>query len=128
MLPLKGKRLMLMCGTALACEIVETAKKMGVYTMVTDYLPDSPAKKIADESFEVSTTDIDAMVSLCKEKKADGVFTNFIDSMLPYCRQVCDRMDMPFYLTQEQIEYSAKKEVLNTSAWNQASPFHRNSF
>lgn len=43
---LKGKKLMVMCGTALSCEIVEVAKKMGVYTMVTDYIPNSPAKKL----------------------------------------------------------------------------------
>lgn len=107
---LKGKKLMVMCGTALSCEIVEVAKKMGVYTMVTDYIPNSPAKKIADESFDVSTTDIDAMVSLCKEKKVDGIFTNFIDSMLPYCLEICKHLNKPFYLNEEQIKVFGEKK------------------
>ena len=34
-------------------------------------------------AFDVSTTDLDALVQLCKEQKIDGVFTNWIDSMLP---------------------------------------------
>lgn len=106
---LHGKRLLILGGINLACEIVETAKKYGIYTMVTDYLEDSPAKKIADEAFMVSTTDIKALVKLCREKKVDGVFTNFIDSLLPYCRELCERLDMPFYLDEFLIrEYGTK--------------------
>lgn len=101
---LKGKRLLIMGGIQKACEIVEKAHELGIYVMVTDYIEDSPAKKIADESFMVSTTDVDAVVDLCKEKKVDGVFTSFIDSMLPYCCEVCERLGLPFYATKEQLD------------------------
>ena len=46
---------------------------MGIYTIVTDYLENSPAKKIADESWMVSITDVDEIVRLCREKGVDGV-------------------------------------------------------
>lgn len=106
---LKGKRLLFVGGIRRLCEAVETAKAMGVYTMVTDYLPDSPAKKIADKSFMVSTTDIDAMVELCRKEKVDGIFTGFIDSMLPCCREIADRLGIPFYASREQIRLSLDK-------------------
>lgn len=105
-----GKRLLIMGGVKLACHIVNTAKKMGIYTIVTDYLKDSPAKKIADESFMASTTDVDAVVQLAKDIKADGVFTSYIDSLLPYCQQVCEKAGFPFYATKEQIQITTDKQ------------------
>ena len=40
------KKLLMLSGVDQMCQIVEQAKKKGIYTIVTDYLPDSPAKKI----------------------------------------------------------------------------------
>jgi hypothetical protein len=34
---LKGKKLLILGGPALACDIVEKAREMGVYTIVTDW-------------------------------------------------------------------------------------------
>ena len=45
---LKGKKLFIIGATAEECDIVRYAKAAGVYTIVADYLADSPAKKIAD--------------------------------------------------------------------------------
>ncbi|NLL56079.1 MAG: hypothetical protein GX242_02575, partial [Clostridiales bacterium] len=88
---LKGKKLLILGGPALACDIVEKAKELGVYTIVTDwYEPNkSPAKLIADQYAMVSTADIDSLASFIKENKVDGVITSFIDSTLPYIEAVC---------------------------------------
>lgn len=68
---LKGKRLLILGGNRISCEIVKRAQEMGIYVMVTDWYPikNSPAKQIADEAFLVSTADVDAVVQLIKEKK-----------------------------------------------------------
>ncbi|MGI6328764.1 MAG: hypothetical protein ACOX1I_07415 [Dethiobacteria bacterium] len=68
---LKGKKLLIMGGPALACDIVKKARLLGIYTIVTDWYPESlsPAKKIADESFMISTSDVDAVVSLIRQEK-----------------------------------------------------------
>lgn len=107
---LRGKRLLIMGGISLNVDIVKTAKNMGITTIVIDYYSDSPAKKVADESYQVSTTDVDAVVELCKKKKIDGIFTGFVDSLLPYARKICDIMKFPFYATNDQIELSLNKE------------------
>ena len=80
---LKGKRLLLLAGTTLTLEAIQKAQEMGIWVAVTDYNKDTPAKRLANAAFDVSTTDLDALVQLCKEPKIDGVFTNWIDSMLP---------------------------------------------
>lgn len=108
---LQGKRLLILGGIALSCEIVKAAKDMGVYTMVTDYLPDSPAKKIADASFMVSTTDVDALEQLCREQHVDGVLTGYIDLLLPYAEELCRRLNLPFYATAEQLHITMDKRT-----------------
>ena len=107
---LTGKRVLFLGAVRQLNEAVRYARSMGLYTVVTDYLPNSPAKKYADKACMVSTTDVEAVVQLCKEEKIDGLFTAFIDSMLPYAREICDRMDFPFYASHDQIRLSLDKE------------------
>jgi biotin carboxylase len=111
---LKGKRLLLLAGTTLTLEAIQKAQEMGIWVAVTDYNKDTPAKRLANAAFDVSTTDLDALVQLCKEQKIDGVFTNWIDSMLPWGRKLCDRMGFPYPFSLEQIEtYTEKGKFKN---------------
>lgn len=107
---LRGKKLLVMGGISLSCDIVEKAKEMGVYVIVTDYLENSPAKKIADESFMVSTMDVDGLVKLCRDENIDGVFTNYTDSILPYAQKVCEELKLPFCATAEQLDKIGNKD------------------
>lgn len=107
---IKGKRLLLIGGINHATEIIKTAQKMGVEVYVTDYNENTPAKKMANKSFSVSTIDVNALEKLCIEEKIDGVITGFIDSMLPYCEELCRRMGYPFWATQQQIDICVNKD------------------
>lgn len=108
---LKGKRLLILGGSRISCEIVNKAKEMGIYTMVTDWYPleKSPAKQIADEYFMTSTSDIPEMVKLIKENNVDGVLTGFTDSVLPYYAQMCEEAGLPYYGTKKQFEILTNK-------------------
>jgi len=119
---LKGKRLLFLGAIRALCEAVEMAKEMGIYTIVIDYLPDSPAKKVADKSYLISTTDVDAVVELCKRERVDGIFTAFIDSMLPYAREICDRLGLPFYASKEQIQMSLDKRFFKETCQKYGVP------
>ena len=109
---LVGKKLLIMGGPALACEIVKEAKNMGIQTLVTDWYPvsKSPAKEIADEYAMVSTADVNAVVDLIKNKKVDGVITGFTDSTLKYYQKVCELAELPCYATSEQIDITTDKK------------------
>lgn len=109
---LEGKRLLILGGSRISCEIVRHAKNMGIVTGVTDWyeLDRSPAKQMADEVYYVSTSDIDAMVSLIKEKNFDGVITGFTDSVLPYYAEMCEKADIPAYGAKEQFEIFIDKQ------------------
>lgn len=109
---LKGKRLLIMGGMQISCEIVLKARAMGIYTIVADYYPveKSPAKRIADKAIEVSVTDVDAVVEVIKREHIDGVLVGFNDMLLPYYADICQKTGLPCYGTKEQFETLIAKD------------------
>lgn len=106
---LSGKRLLILGGTTLLKHVVETAHNMGVYTIVTDRDPHSPAKLLADKAYNISNDDIDALAEMAKEEKVDGVFTGYEDFSTTYACQLCEILGLPFYATKLQIDLTKNK-------------------
>ena len=83
----KGKKLLVLAGASVHNKVVRTAKEMGLYVIVSDYLEPnlSPAKQLADESWMYSITDVDAIVERCKEEHVAAVLSFCIDpAQKPY--------------------------------------------
>lgn len=123
---IKGKRLLLLGGVKPACEIIKEAKKLGVVTAVTDYLPDSPAKKIADESYMANAMIEDEVCELCSEKKIDGIITGYVDSLLPYYEKICRKSgyfcwgnehNLNLCLDKEQFKICCEKAGVPVVPW-----------
>lgn len=112
MMNLKGKKLLILGGSRISCEIVEHARAMGVVTAVTDYYPleKSPAKQMADEAYYEDTSNVNRMAEFIKEKKFDGVITGFTDSVLPYYAEICEKSGLPAYGTKNQFEVFIDKQ------------------
>lgn len=106
---LKGKKLLVLGGLALECEIVTRAQEMGVYVIVADYNPNVPARKYADQFELISATDVPALVELCRKEKIDGVTTGFIDILLQPCYDVCKELGLPCYFTPKMLSMSTNK-------------------
>ncbi|MDP3387192.1 MAG: ATP-grasp domain-containing protein [Eubacteriales bacterium] len=107
---IRGKKLLILGGNRISCEIIKAAKKLGVYVVVTDYLENSPGKKIADESYMISTTDVEGVVNLIKCEQIDGILTGFIDSMLLYYNEISKKAGIPCYGTYEQFQIATDKQ------------------
>lgn len=109
---LKGKRLLILGGNALSSDIVLKAKELGIYTIVTDWNTTdiSPAKKLADEYWMESFSDVESICDLIKTHKIDGVFTNYTDSYLPYYVAICERAGLPCLANLKQIEIISNKK------------------
>ena len=106
---IKGKKLLVLGGLALECEIVTRAQQMGVYVIVADYNPNVPARKVADQFELISATDVPALVELCKREKVDGVTTGFIDILMQPCYDVCQELGLPCYFTPKMLSMSTNK-------------------
>ncbi len=103
------KRLLILGATEHVKHIIDAAREMGVYTVVTDYVKGAAAKPYADKSYDVSTLDEDALAELCKKERIDGIITGYVDiNMLPY-HNVCERLGMPSFCNEEQIEATMDK-------------------
>ena len=106
---LKGKKLLILAGASVHNKVVTTAKEMGIYTIVTDYLTDSPAKKLADEAWMYDIMDIDGIVKKCREVGVEGVINFCIDSgQLPYLK-ICKELNLPCIGTDETFSILTNK-------------------
>ena len=109
---LRGKKIAILGGTRISCEIVLAAQNLGMNTTVIDYNPPelSPAKQIADNHALISVADVDSVVSYIKENCIDGVITGYTDSILVYYADICRAAGLPCYGTREQFEIFADKQ------------------
>lgn len=108
---IKGKKLLILGANAITCEIVNAAKALGVYTIVTDYNPieKAPAKLIADEYWNDSIMDYDVLLPKIKEHHVDGLLTGFIDIVLLPYQHLCELSGLPCYATKEVFETTMDK-------------------
>ena len=73
-------------------EIIATAKKMGVFTIVADRDQGSPSKRFADLAVDISTDNVDALEDLCKKEGVNGIFTGFEDFNIHIACELCERL------------------------------------
>lgn len=110
---LKGKKLLILAGASVHQKVVLAAKRMGVYTIVTDYLSpeQAPAKRIADEYWMIDIMDVDGLVKRCDKEKIDGVLNFCIDpAQIPY-QQVAERLKLPCFGNKEQFRLLTDKRA-----------------
>ncbi len=100
---LKGKKLLVLTGCNGAKDIIEYAKKKGVYTIATDYYKVSPVKDIADYRYDISTIDIESLYKIAIKHKVDGITTGTSEASTYVIMNLSQRLKVPFYATSEQM-------------------------
>ena len=111
---MSNKRLVILGGTSASLDLVKNAKAMGIYTIVTDDNKTGVAKEIADETAQVSTADIDALVQLCRERKADGIFCGPSEFNLRNVIRTAAVAGLPCYTTMDVWDHCANKDVFKS--------------
>lgn len=104
------KKLLILGANPETVSLIEKAKEMGYYTIVTDYDPHAYAKAYADESENVDAADVDALVALAKEKEVSGVVVGVAEALLPAYCQVCERLGFPAYSTIDNFQMMTRKD------------------
>lgn len=89
------KKILLLGGSAQQIIAIETAKKLGYYTVVCDFLPDNPGQYHADKFHLVSTTDKEAVLKVAMEEAVDGVLAYASDPAAPSAAYVAEKMGLP---------------------------------
>lgn len=111
---LSGKRLLVISSDSSDIEFVKAARELGVYVVCCDRYTDwniSPAKKIADEAWDLDYTNTGLIAEKCRDAKIDGVIAGYgEDRVLAACK-ISKAIGTPFYATEEQINITRDKRI-----------------
>lgn len=111
---LKNKKLLVLSGGYLSVPVVERAKELGMYVIVTDFYEDwkdSPAKSVADEGWNISWNDIETLKEKCREYKVDAVVTGFSEFAVKAMIDLCKALNLPCYINYEQLDITSDKKL-----------------
>lgn len=74
---------------------IDTAGRLGLETILCDYLPDNPGQYHADRFYPVSTTDKEAVLKITFEEQADYILAYASDPAAPTAAYVAEKLGLP---------------------------------
>ena len=90
------KKLMLLGGAQYLLPVIAEAKKLGIYTISCDYLPDNIAHKHSDEYCNVSIIDKEAVLEAAQRLEIDGIMSFACDPGVATAAYVAEKMGLSF--------------------------------
>lgn len=107
------KKILLLGGSAQQIAAIETAKRLGYYTILCDYLTDNPGQYHADKFFLISTTDKEAVLEVARHEHISGILAYASDPAVPTAAYVAEQMGLPGN-PYESIEILCNKDQFRT--------------
>lgn len=89
------KRILMLGGSTSQICAIKKAQEMGHHVIICDYLPDNPGQYVADEFYNFSTTDKEAVFELAKDLNLDAVVCYASDPAAPTAAYVCEKLGFP---------------------------------
>ena len=89
------KRILMLGGSTSQICAIKKAQEMGHHVIICDYLPDNPGQYVADEFYNISTTDKEAVFELAKDLNLDAVVCYASDPAAPTAAYVCEKLGFP---------------------------------
>lgn len=89
------KKILMLGGAMQQIPAIAAAKKMGLYVITCDYLPENPGHQYADAYYNVSTTDKEAVLELAEKLEIDGIVAYASDPAAPTAAYVSEKMGLP---------------------------------
>lgn len=89
------RKILLLGGSAQQVVAIETARRLGYFTVLCDFLPDNPGQYKADKFYLVSTTDKEAVLKIALDEEVDGVLAYASDPAAPTAAYVSEKLGLP---------------------------------
>lgn len=115
---LRGKKLLILGAYKTEIEIINKARELGIYTIVTDSHDDwslAPAKYEADEAWNISWSDIETLKNKCFENSVDGCFAGFSENRIVCAQKLSEAINKPFYADGANLEVICDKNKFKQS-------------
>lgn len=108
----KNKKLLIIGGNPETLPLINVARSMGIYTIVSDDNPNAMSKKYADKSYNVNGLDVQGLVNIALIEEVDGVLVGVADILIGAYYQVCKILNLPCYATQNSVDVFTQKDNL----------------
>lgn len=107
---MEKKKLLVLGGGNASYDVVKVAKEMGIYVIAVDK-EEQPgiSRRLADENYRISTTDVPTLCTLIKDKKIDGVFCGPSELRIVDAIKISDAAGLRFYSTRAQWDQCSNK-------------------
>lgn len=92
---MKQRKILLLGASGPQIPSIEEAKRQGLYVITCDNRPDNPGHALADEHYNVSTVDKEAVLELARHLKIDGILSYMSDVSAPTAAYVAEKMGLP---------------------------------
>lgn len=89
------KKILLLGGSAQQVVAIKTAKRLGYYTVLCDYLSDNPGQFYADKFYLESTTEKQKILEIAESEKIDGILAYASDPAAPTAAYVAEKLGLP---------------------------------
>ncbi len=109
-------------GTSPHVKLIEKLKGRGYYTILVDYLKNSPCVEKADEHVRESTLDVDKVLEAAKNRKVDLVISTCIDQANSVCCQVAERLGLPRPYSYQTSLNVTNKGFMKKIMWERGIP------
>ncbi len=106
------KRILIIGASILQMPAILKAKELGYYVATVDFNSKAVGIPYADEFYEVSTIDIDAVARVAKEFKADGVMTLATDMPMRSVAKAAEVCGLPGISMDTAIKATDKGEMI----------------
>ncbi len=109
-------------GTNPHVTLVRKLQERGYYTVLVDYLPNPPAKAVADMHVQESTLDKEKVLEIAREYKASLVITTNIDQANVTACYVAERLGLPHPYSYETALNVTDKSRMKRIMWEHEIP------
>lgn len=106
---LSGKRLLILGGSLWKEAIKAFADKNNITLVATGNDQSAGIFEIADEAYNINSTDSEAMKRLITDAKIDGVYMGGSEAVISSACQYINELGLPCYCTHDQWEYLQNK-------------------
>ncbi|MEX0778696.1 MAG: ATP-grasp domain-containing protein [Balneolales bacterium] len=107
------KKILLLGGSNGQLPAIYEANRRGYYTILCDYLPDNPCRKFANEYYEISTTDKEAVLSLARQLNIDFIYSYASDPAAPTSAYVSDALKL-YGSSYESVRLLSEKDLFRS--------------
>lgn len=114
MQPMRDKKLLVISSDASDLAFVEAARELGASVICCDRYEDwnvSPAKKLADEAWDIDYKETAKIAAKCREAGVDGVMAGYGEERVLAACRIAQAIGSPFYASCQQIEITRDKQV-----------------